>query len=202
MWQDCKKKISGYLVILSGIILFCISSAQSVYAQGYGVSYSYSTTNIVRIDNATGALTFIYTFAPGTITSATALAVDLNGDIYFTDSQVAGARLLKFVPNPPPATGGTLSTVGTLNATFIDANNAARNLVFGKLAFTTSGSLFTIANYSPANANNLPGRPYMVNLNKATAAVVSTSIIPAPSGVTDLPVGGGILISAPPVDCL
>ncbi|MBC9932683.1 DUF7507 domain-containing protein [Chitinophaga qingshengii] len=183
--------------MLSGIILFCISGAQSSSAQGYGVSYSYSTTNIVRIDNATGALTFIYTFAPGTISSATALAVDLNGDIYFTDNQIAGARLLKFVPNPPPATGGTLSTVGTISATFSDVNNVARNLVFGKLAFTTSGSLFTISNYSATNANNLPGRPYMVNLNKATAAVVSTSVIPAPSSVTDLPVGGGDIDFSP-----
>ncbi|MCW3467174.1 DUF7927 domain-containing protein [Chitinophaga nivalis] len=171
---------------------------KSTSGQGFGFSYSYSTTNIVRINNATGALTPIFTFSAGTIISATALAVDLNGDIYFTSDQVAGAILYKFVPNAPPAVGGTLSIVGSITPTFVDGSGFSRNIQFGKLAFNTAGALFTICNYNTVNAGNLPARPYIVNLNKATAAVVSTNDIPVPTGgLVDLPTSGGDLDFSP-----
>jgi gliding motility-associated-like protein/uncharacterized repeat protein (TIGR01451 family) len=186
-------------LVMCVAMLLCCGLVQQAKAQGFGYSYTYSTATISRIDNATGALTTVYTFLPATpISQATALAVDLNGDVYFTDNQAAGAKLYKFVPNVPPAVGGTLTLVGTIPATFNDINNAARNLAFGKLAINPSGALFTISNYNLTSANNLPARPYIINLNKATAGIVSVNDIPTPTGgVRDLPVSGGDLDFSP-----
>lgn len=186
-----------YLVRFLWIICFCIMGMQGAKAQGFGVSYSYSTTDIVRIDNATGALTTIFVFPGGTVTAASALAVDLNGDIYFTSDQVPGSTLFKFVPNPAPATGGVLSTIGTITPTINDGVTA-RNLVFGKLAIDPTGQLFTISNYSAVNTNNLASRPFIVNIDKNTANVTSATAIPLPSGgLIDLPSSGGDIDFSP-----
>ncbi|MCW3464945.1 gliding motility-associated C-terminal domain-containing protein [Chitinophaga nivalis] len=189
--------ITRYLLWL--LLLLCTGYTKQAYAQSYGFSYSYSNNNIVRIDNVTGNLTNIHNFAPGQITQATALATDLNDDLYFTDKEDPGATLYKFVPNPAPAIGGTLSTIAAaLPATFNDVNNVARSLVFGKLATNTAGELFTITNYNGGNTDNLPSRPYVIKLDKNTGAILSADVIPAPPpGVMDITVSGGDIDFSP-----
>jgi len=173
---------SGSRLMLLTLCLLCGGLIEKVHAQGYGFSYSYNTSNVVQINNVTGVQTNIGTIPLGNVAIASALAVDQNGDIYFTSTNAASAVLYKFVP----ATN-TFTNVGTFPASFF-ADGATQSLSFGKLAISNTGQLFTISSYGAGT------RPYIVRINKANASIASTERIEAPTnGVNDLPTSGGDL---------